>query len=167
MRQFSVTFYTTIFLGFLIFTGCNSDESCNREPAINITNQQLHEQDIQAIDSFLAENNINAQTDPSGLRFVINNQGDGAQPELCDNVAVTFSGRLLSNGNEFDSAENPIRFRLLDLISAWQIGIPKLREGGSITLYVPSSLGFGDRSAGEIPPNSNLIFDVQLISVVN
>ena len=166
MRQISFSITTIIIIGLLLLTGCN-DDSCNREPNINIANQDLHEQDIATIDSFLVENDIDAQTDPSGLRFVINNEGNGSQPELCDNVAVTFSGRLLSNGSEFDSAENPVRFQLVDLISAWQIGIPKIREGGSITLYVPSNLGFGDRTAGEIPPNSNLIFDVQLVSVLN
>jgi len=160
-------FITVLFiLSGLFLLSCNdSSNECNLEPTPNIQDQQLHQNDIETIDNFLSNNNISAQTDPSGLRFVVNSQGSGSTATLCDNISVTFEGRLLSNGSQFDQASDPVSFPLNGLIVGWQIGIPKIQEGGSITLYIPSSLGFGAQSRTGIPANSNLIFDIELTNI--
>jgi FKBP-type peptidyl-prolyl cis-trans isomerase FkpA/FKBP-type peptidyl-prolyl cis-trans isomerase FklB len=71
---------------------------------------------------------------------------------------------LLTTGEVFDQAVNPVSFPLNSLIQAWQIAFPLLSKGSKATLYVPSGLGYGERGSGtSIPRNANLVFDVELI----
>ena len=122
--------------------------------------------DIEILDEYLADNNITAQTDPSGLRYVIREQGDGPTPELTSTVRVGYEGTLL-NGDVFDANESAA-FPLNNLIAGWQIGIPLIQEGGDITLYIPSGLAYGPQGrSGVIPANANLIFTIQLLEVTN
>ncbi|MDW3191432.1 MAG: FKBP-type peptidyl-prolyl cis-trans isomerase [Cytophagales bacterium] len=122
--------------------------------------------DLEILDEYLADNNITAQTDPSGLRYVIREQGNGPTPELTGTVRVGYEGTLL-NGDVFDSNEGT-SFQLNNLIEGWQIGIPLIQEGGDITLYIPSGLAYGPQGIpGFIPANANLIFTIQLMEVTN
>lgn len=123
--------------------------------------EEQFEIDLELIDDYLEENNITAIVDDSGLRYVINSTGNGDFPEITDRVNVTYAGRLLSNEAQFDSNDS-ISFQLSGLIVGWQLGIPKIEEGGSATLYIPSAYGYGTRGQGSIPPNANLIFDITL-----
>jgi len=78
---------------------------------------------------------------------------------------VNYTGRLLSNGNIFDSSAAPVQFPLTNLILGWQIGFPLMPKGSIATLYIPSGYGYGSNGAGaSIPPNANLIFNVELIN---
>lgn len=150
----------------VFFLGCNNnDDGCSTEPNLNV-NQERLDADIEAIDEYLSENNINAQTHSSGLRYVITEEGDGKSPTLCDNITVTYEGSLLSNGNVFDGTESPVNFPLDRLITGWQIGIPLIETGGSITLYIPSGFGYGSSGSDQaIPPNANLKFTITLVDV--
>ena len=58
-------------------------------------------------------------------------------------------------------------FQLKNLIIGWQKGIPLIQKGGSIRLYIPPSMGYGSKSSSSIPANSTLIFDIDLVGVVN
>lgn len=139
--------------------------SCEEEDEIVTPARQL-EIDGEIIDNYLQENGINnAVTDKSGLRYVVDAQGDGKFPTETSNVTVRYEGRLLSNGQVFDSNNTGVEFPLNRLILGWQIGIPKIQEGGKITLYVPSGLAYGPRGSGAIPGNAVLIFDIELLSV--
>lgn len=122
--------------------------------------------DTQILDEYLADNNITAQIDPSGLRYVIQEPGSGTTPDQSSSVRVAYEGTFL-DGGVFDSNEN-IVFPLRNLIEGWQIGIPLIQEGGDITLYIPSGLAYGTQGIpGFIPGNSNLIFTIQLLEVAN
>ena len=152
---------------YLIFTfvvvlwlGCSKDE-CSLEPNLAVNQDQLA-QDIETIDAYLAANEIEAQTHPSGLRYVIKRSGEGDRPNYCSNVSVSYEGKTL-NGNIFDSRSTPINFPLQNLITGWQIGIPLIKEGGRITLYIPSVYAYGANSIGsDIPPNASLEFEIVL-----
>ena len=120
--------------------------------------------DTTAIDTYLASKKITAQTDPSGLRYVITKLGKGAKPLVSSTVKVNYKGMLLENGTPFDQSNAPVEFPLSNLIQGWQIGFQLLPKGSAATLYVPSSLGYGANGYGNaIPPNANLIFEVELI----
>lgn len=148
-------------VGLITFSGCLPDDNIE----VPLTYEEQLAIDIEIIDKYLVDNNIDAEEDNSGLRYVITQEGTGANPSLADDVTINYEGRLLSNNNRFDGNEN-ITFALGQLINGWQIGLPKVKEGGSITLYIPSGLGYGTRGAGgSIPPNANLIFDIDLISI--
>lgn len=121
--------------------------------------------DLTIIDQYLNTNNINAQIDESGLRYVVNNPGAGSAIEPCEFIDVQYTGRLMSTGEVFDSTgTRPVRFNLSEVIPGWQIGLPLVNRGnGEITLYIPSVYGYRDQGAGDIiPPNANLIFDIKI-----
>lgn len=129
-------------------------------------NEQLTK-DLAAIDSYLAANNIVAQTDPDGLiRYVLHAdapEGNRATIDSC--VTANYAGKLLSNGQEFDRGTN-ISFPLNGVIDGWKIGIPLLNVGDSATLYIPSGLGYGYYGfEPDIPSNANLIFHVSVEKV--
>lgn len=126
--------------------------------------------DIEIIESYLAENNIMAQSTESGLRYVIENEGAGENPQQGDKVFVHYTGALL-DGTKFDSSfdrDGPLDFNIGqgEVIMGWDEGIALLKPGGKGTLYVPSPMAYGPRGAGgAIGPNSVLKFDVELIKI--
>ena len=104
---------------------------------------------------------------PNGFFYQVTNAGTGITPNVCSDVTVTYRGKL-ENDTEFDANTSGVTFTLNRLIAGWQLGIPLLKKGGIIKLYLPPSLGYGSSGAGtDIPPNANLIFEIQLVDVVN
>jgi FKBP-type peptidyl-prolyl cis-trans isomerase len=154
----------SLFIFTILLTGCGKND-CDQEPNLDVDDPRL-QNEIAAVDSYLSGNGIDATEHPSGIRYVVASKGSGASPTLCDNVVVSYEGRLMSNGIIFDSNPgNPRSFALSNLIVGWQIGIPLIKEGGRITLYVPAQLAYGEREVGDIPANSNLIFEIVLFNV--
>ncbi|MEQ8524978.1 FKBP-type peptidyl-prolyl cis-trans isomerase [Gracilimonas sp.] len=153
---------------FLLFatTSCINNDGCGQKPNTAVNQDQL-QLDIEEIEAYLTENNIEAQVHKSGLRYIINEPGDGKRATLCDQITFSYEGRLLSDGSVFDDSDGKnVAFPLTRLITGWQVGIPLIEEGGSITLFIPSSYGYGSSGAGDdVPPNANLIFEVNLVRV--
>ncbi|HEY5750857.1 MAG TPA: FKBP-type peptidyl-prolyl cis-trans isomerase [Chryseolinea sp.] len=121
--------------------------------------------DAALIAKYLEKNNIKAEQDSSGLRYVLHSTGSGAKPSVENCVEVKYKGKLLKDGRVFDQAEK-IAFPLGGVIEGWKLGIPKLGIGDSATFYIPSGLAYGPQGyPGAIPPDAILIFDVQLLQV--
>ena len=123
--------------------------------------------DIEAIDHYLAENNIEANISSSGLRYVVHDYGTGAAPVDGQTVVVHYEGRFI-DGTVFDSSYDrgePSEFVVGTLIKGFIEGLSYIGEGVSISLYMPSRLGYGIASNGPIPENSILFFDVELINI--
>lgn len=150
--------FATIVLSF--FAGCSKSPTCSYdECAIKAPASE-----IQAVQNYLSSKGItNAVQHCSGLFYVIDTLGTGKHPNACSTVNVQYTGTL-TNGNTFDQNAG-IGIGLNQVITGWRDGIPQLREGGTIHLYIPPTLGYGSRQAGSIPANSILIFDVKLNSV--
>jgi FKBP-type peptidyl-prolyl cis-trans isomerase FkpA len=125
--------------------------------------EKVRARDDKAIKDYLKSKNITAQEDTTGLSYVIYNQTGKAKPSVEDCIEIRYAGKFLQNGRVFDAGT--ITMPLRDMIYGWQVGIPKLSEGDSATLFVPSRLGYGPRAQGRIPPDAILIFDVALIHV--
>lgn len=112
------------------------------------------------------------QSTPSGLFYKITKTTDGAAPKAGDQVSVHYAGKLI-DGTEFDSSfkrNQPIEIAIGmgQVIKGWDEGIMLLKEGETATLLIPSEMGYGASGAGGvIPPNAWLIFDVELVKVVN
>lgn len=138
--------------------------SCDDE--VEPTPQERFDQELASIDQYLADNGIVAEIQASsGIRYVIHEQGNGLFPNsFNDSININYEGRLLNN-EVFDSGQD-VEFLLGGLIIGWQEGLPLIQEGGSITLYIPSAYGYGTVGQGSIPPNSILIFDIDLIEIV-
>lgn len=119
---------------------------------------------------FLEENGKkeNVKTTASGLQYVVEKEGTGAQPTAQDEVTVHYTGKLL-NGQVFDSNVNrgePATFPLNRVIPGWTEGVQLMKEGAKYTFFIPSDLAYGPQGVpGAIPPHSTLIFDVELIKV--
>lgn len=120
--------------------------------------------DIQAMQSYLNSNGISASQHCSGLYYLIDSAGTGKTAEACSSIMTTYTGRL-TNGTVFDQQNMPVNITLGYVIQGWRIGLPLIKEGGFIHLYIPPSLGYGNQQVGTIPPNSILIFDIKLIAV--
>ncbi|MEJ1222942.1 FKBP-type peptidyl-prolyl cis-trans isomerase [Sediminicola sp. 1XM1-17] len=149
--------YSFLALVFTILTSCDSDKKSE-----NIDYVAKNEQDIAA---YIAENNLEAQRSDSGLYYVIDKEGTGAQPTATSNVTVAYKGYYLS-GRVFDQSDaEGISFGLNQVIKGWTEGIPYFKEGGNGILLVPAHLGYGNYDYRGIPGGSVLIFEVSLISV--
>lgn len=105
--------------------------------------------------------------DESGLLYRIVEEGDGAQPTDTSYVQVHYTGYMM-NGEQFESSRegDPVTFRLNGVIPGWTIGLQRIKEGGSIQLYIPADLAYGEYGGGPIGPNMALHFDVDLLKVL-
>lgn len=121
--------------------------------------------DDKLITKYLADNNIKAQRDTSGIYYVIHAANGGAKPTAENCVEVKYTGKFMKTQQVFDQNDK-IAFPLTGVIQGWQLGIPMLGIGDSGTFYIPSGLAYGAQGyPGAIPPDAILIFDVELLGV--
>lgn len=89
---------------------------------------------------------------------------------MYDQVKVNYTGEILPNEVEFGvgTVEPAANFssRVCNFLQGWQIALPLIQEGGKMRLYIPSGLAYGNQTAGTIPPNSNLFFEIELVDVI-
>lgn len=107
-------------------------------------------------------------TTDSGLTYIDIVVGEGASPAPGETVRVHYTGWLESDGTKFDSSVDrgaPSEFVLGQLIDGWNEGLSTMQEGGKRRLIITSELGYGEADIPGIPPNSTLIFDVELLQV--
>ncbi len=106
-------------------------------------------------------------TTSSGLKYEIIKLGDGEKPEATDKVEVHYHGTL-EDGTVFDSSVErgqTITFGLNQVIKGWTEGLQLMPIGSKFKFTIPPELGYGDRDMGSIPPNSTLIFEVELFDI--
>jgi len=126
------------------------------------------EKNLAAAKAFLEANAAKegVKTLPSGLQYKVVSDGKGPKPSASDVVTVNYRGTLI-DGTEFDSSYGrgqPATFPLNRVIKGWTEGLQLMGEGSKWILYVPPDLGYGEHGAGaKIPPQSALIFEVELI----
>ena len=104
---------------------------------------------------------------PSGLQYQVISEGTGVQPTDTNTVKVHYEGTLI-DGTIFDSSikrGEPIEFKLNRVIKGWTEGVKLMKKGAKYKLFIPAELGYGAQPMGTIPPNSTLIFDVELLDV--
>lgn len=121
----------------------------------------------EAIDKIEQETGQKLQKTESGLMYAVLRAGDGPSPGPTDNVEVHYKGTFL-DGQKFDSSydrERPARFRLDAVIRGWTEGVGMMKPGEKRLLVIPPDLAYGARGRPGIPPNSTLVFEVELLAV--
>jgi len=122
-------------------------------------------------EKFLEENGKRegVETTASGLQYEVITEGTGKRPTLNDKVSVHYHGTLL-DGTVFDSSVDrgqPAEFGLTQVIAGWTEGLQLMPVGSKYTLWIPAELAYGENGmGGAIKPNSTLIFEVELLSIV-
>lgn len=152
-------------LCFVLLNACKKDSGCGYSDQHIVA--PVDEQ--QAVKDYLTSNNINsALKDSTGFYYEIINAGDGTgAPGLCSQVELTYTGQL-TNGHVFDQATTA--FTLGATIEGLRKGLPLIKKGGHIMLYIPPTLAYGktdvkdNSGAVVIPANSILIFDITMNS---
>ena len=147
-----IFFFITLL--FFIFSGCKKKRI-----------EEQSKTDNAIILKYITDHKLNASSTNSGLYYVINKIGNGTYPNSNSQVKVAYKG-YFTDGSVFDQSKNTgIIFGLQEVIKGWTEGIPYFSEGGSGTLLIPSTLGYGSKGTSGIPENSVLIFEINLIDV--
>jgi FKBP-type peptidyl-prolyl cis-trans isomerase FkpA len=145
---------------FFLFSSIISFTACEKD---------YRAEDEALIQQYIADNNLIAIAAQDGLYYTIDVIGTGAQPSgVYSTVTAHYTGKFLDN-TVFQSSfgGNPFTSELSDLILGWQYGFPYFNAGGTGKLLIPSHLAYGTSGRGNIPPNTPLVFDIELISVQN
>jgi len=135
--------------------------SCAKKKAIKLKEEQHTE-----IENYVAKKGLLGNFTDSGLWFSVTQIGTGAQPTSASTVKVVYTGYLLDNTPFDKSSTDGATFSLTGVIKGWQEGIPKYKEGGQGKLIIPSDLAYGNKKVGNIPKNSILVFDIELLEVL-
>lgn len=163
-------------LAFVAFnlTACGNKEKSddNAQAAVEETAVAEEVDTVALFNQLTAPDSIQRtsefHTTPSGIKYRIVKEGDGATPEATSTVLVNYEGRL-KTGQIFDSSYErgePISFPLNGVIPGWTEGVQLMKEGSIYEFYIPYNLAYGERGAPPtIPPYANLLFKVELIKV--
>jgi FKBP-type peptidyl-prolyl cis-trans isomerase len=138
--------------------------------AMQASRKEQVQKNLAEGEKFLAENKTKegVKTTASGLQYRVIDEGEGPSPKAGDSVTVHYRGTLV-DGTEFDSSYQrgkPATFPLTGVIPGWTEALQLMKKGSKWVLFIPSDLAYGERGAGNrIPPNSTLIFEVELLSM--
>lgn len=156
------------FIMSLVFASCLKKETGCPYSELNV---KAPASETEQVEMYLAAKNITAQKDSSGVYYIVENAGTGKTPEVCSVISVHYTGSL-TNDQVFDKSNGtPVPFRLGELIAGWQKGLRHIKAGGKIKLFIPPSLGYGNRDQKDangnviIPANSILVFSLELAEV--
>jgi len=107
------------------------------------------------------------KTLPSGLQYKVLAEGKGKTPKATDEATVHYRGAFI-DGTEIDNSYkkgNPLTMKVNGVIRGWSEALQLMKEGSTWQLFIPPDLAYGERGTNRIPPNSTLVFDIELISV--
>ena len=141
---------------------------------------EMGAKDDKTLLEYFKKNNIKVQKSPMGTYVEIIRQGTGPQIDTNVVVSTNYTGRTM-DGKMFDSNTDPAKGHVEpfnvnltsdrslggSVIKGWTDGLKLLNEGTQAKFYIPSSLAYGARSTGDIPPHAILIFDIEVLKVYN
>lgn len=132
--------------------------------------QEAADSNAKAGKDFLEKNKSAAgvKVTASGLQYIVEKEGTGASPKKEDVVKVHYKGTL-TNGEQFDSSYDrgqPAEFPVGGVIPGWTEALQLMKVGGKAKLFIPPELAYGPSGRPGIPPNSVLVFEVELMDIV-
>ncbi|MGY4538781.1 FKBP-type peptidyl-prolyl cis-trans isomerase FkpA [Mucilaginibacter sp. UYNi724] len=154
--------YIFILSVFAIVLASCSKEKTPTQPTVDFDAQAKIDNDL--ITAYLsAHPDILASKDASGLYYQVLKEGSGAAISGSSKLIVSYTGKDLKDV-QFETNES-LSFTLTQVITGWQLGLPKIKNGGKILLIIPSLLAYGPYANGQLPANSNLVFTITVKSV--
>ncbi len=156
MRRIILCF--SVLLGVFVFTSCSkSADKCSFDEC----GFRASDAEIARVQAYLSTNGITTATEHcSGLYYEVVTEGTGRWINNCATVTARYKLKLENN---VVIQEATSQFSLNEVVAGWTIGIPLVKTGGKIKLYIPPSLGYANNPRQGIPANSMLIFDVELL----
>jgi len=132
--------------------------------------QEVGEQNKKKSAEFLEKNKTAAgvKVTASGLQYIVDKEGTGATPTKSDTVKCHYKGTL-TTGEQFDSSYDrgqPAEFPVAGVIPGWTEALQLMKVGGKMKLFIPPELAYGASGRPGIPPNSALVFEVELVDIV-
>lgn len=169
MKKYFVPILFAFAVG-LSFTSClndNDDDYQNYFDQLDTYQEAVYEQyqtdSLLIVDYINTTDSIAVYDSTSGIFYHIIDQGTENGPNSYSTIKIKYKGMLL-DGTIFDQTDDETSFYLRNLIVGWQVGLPLIGEGGKIILYLPSYYGYGTSEQSNIPANSVLVFEIELIS---
>lgn len=178
LKNLEITNWNKELIGKAIVSALEGQNSLIEEEQLRIVIQHAvtearevkEKENLAKEQAFFTENakKTSVKTTEEGLQYEVLVEGNGEKPSRENEVTVHYTGTLL-DGKKFDSSldrNEPLKMKLDRVIEGWKIGVPLMSKGAKYRFYVPSKLGYGSQNMGVIPPNSILIFDIELLDFV-
>tara|TARA_R110001592_G_scaffold85331_2_gene251996 strand:+ start:13264 stop:13752 length:489 start_codon:yes stop_codon:yes gene_type:complete len=141
--------------------------ACKPEEVFDIEEQFTR--DTVLIEQYLADNSLVAEKDENGIRYIIKEQGTGANGKFGTTVLVKYTGYLL-DGSTFDTNVGGNTFEFVigqgSVVQGWDLAFKLFNKGTEATIYIPSKFGYGNTGNLFIPASSVLIFDVRVVDLL-
>lgn len=172
MRQFGILLILALVLGFItwqartgVFRRATPGEPANKYMRAAMDNPQLSEEDADIMRAQYQTAHVN----PSGLRYIVRNPGEGRTPGINNEVAVHYVGYLL-DGTRFDSTRDrgePLIFRVGNgkVIRGLDEAVAAMKRGETRTLLIPWWLAYGEKGTDRVPPRAMIRLEVELIDI--
>lgn len=148
-----------------IFTTFQAELQAKRAERMKVEGEKNLKEGAAFLEANKAKEGV--KTLPSGLQYKEITPGTGATPKATDNVTTHYKGTLI-DGTEFDSSYKrgePATFPVNGVIKGWTEALQLMKEGGKWQLFIPAELAYGEQGRPGIPPNSVLLFDIELVKV--
>lgn len=144
--------YIFAILTLVIFSSCST-----------YSDKEINEFDSEIL-AYINEKGIECERSESGVYYKIIEKGDGKKVQFKDIISFKYRGELL-NGLVFDESKEPVDFKLSQLIACWKEVLLELNEGGKAFLVSPPQAGYGNHELEDIPKNSILSFELEVVEV--
>jgi FKBP-type peptidyl-prolyl cis-trans isomerase FkpA len=176
--MFKIKMKSITYISLVVFVGLLLTQSCKTQSAIEA--EILSNREDIIIKEYLTEKKITAEKLPSGMYYQRLQQGTGDKPSIGDTAVVHYTGNIIYS-YVFDSSrfrDTPFEFRLGvssgtgGVIPGWNLGVAEMRKGERGVFFMPSTLAYSSigsprntTGVQSVPPNSILIFDIELLNI--
>lgn len=169
---FMVAIFGVVIVAGFIAPILTKDEAADQQAEVDKYLKELQEQqaNVESEEDSVKEvdESLKQAGDITQMQIIDITTGTGSEAKLNDKIKVKYRGALASDGSIFDSNSEGVEFELKEgsLIQGWTEGIPGMKVGGKRKLVIPSEKGYGAQGSGSsIPPNADLVFEVELVAV--